>query len=59
MEELQWMMTSGVTNFQLTSTFEPLIAQVKNTIHGKRRLTAQEVAEEAGISIGSCHINLL
>jgi transposase len=38
-----------------TSRSEILIAQVKNIIHGNRRLTVREVAEEVGISTGSCH----
>jgi hypothetical protein len=37
-----------------TSRFEPLIAWVKY-VHGNLHPTAQEVAEEDGISIGSCH----
>jgi hypothetical protein len=32
---------------------------VKNVIHGNRQLAVQEVAEEVGISIGSCHTILM
>jgi hypothetical protein len=42
-----------------TSRFKPLIAQVKNIFHGNRRLTVREVAEGAGIFIGSCHTILM
>jgi hypothetical protein len=38
-----------------TSRSKPLVAQVKNIIHGNRRLTVQEVVEKVGISIRSCH----
>jgi ribosomal protein L37E len=38
-----------------SSRSEPLIAQVEDIIHGYHWLTVQEVAEEVGISIGSCH----
>ena len=31
------------------------MSRVHAVIHGNRRLTVQEVADEAGISIGSCH----
>jgi transposase len=37
------------------SRSEPLIAQVRNIILENRRPTIQEVEEEVGISIGSCH----
>jgi hypothetical protein len=40
-----------------TSKFKPLIAQVKN-IHGNCQLTAREVVEEVGISMGSCNTTL-
>jgi AraC-like DNA-binding protein len=36
-----------------TSRSKPLIAQVKNVIHGNHQLTLQAVAEEVGISTGS------
>jgi hypothetical protein len=35
-----------------------LIAQEKNSNHVHHQLTAQEIAEETGISIFSCHITL-
>jgi AraC-like DNA-binding protein len=34
---------------------DSLIAQVKDIIHVNHHLTIQKVAEETGISIGSCH----
>jgi hypothetical protein len=37
-----------------TSRCEPLIARVKNIIHGNRLLTVQEAAEEVEISDDSC-----
>jgi hypothetical protein len=42
-----------------TSGSKPLIAQVKNFICGYRRLTARKVAEEVGVSTGSCHSILM
>jgi hypothetical protein len=41
-----------------TSTTELLIAQVGNVICGNCGLPLREVAEEVGISIGSCHVIL-
>jgi hypothetical protein len=41
---------SGQTS---TSRSKPLIAQAKNSIHKNYQLNVQEVAEKAGISIGS------
>jgi hypothetical protein len=42
-----------------TSRLEPVSAQVKNIICGNCQLTVQEVAEEVGISISSCHTILM
>jgi hypothetical protein len=42
-----------------TSRCEPLIAQVKNIIHGNCLLTAQEAAEQVEISSGACHTVLM
>jgi hypothetical protein len=42
-----------------TSRCVPLIAQVKNIIHGNRLLTVQEAAEEVEMSSGSCHTVLM
>jgi hypothetical protein len=47
-DDSEW---SGRTS---ASGSEPLIVQMKN-IHGNRRMTVREVAEEVEISIGSCH----
>jgi hypothetical protein len=41
-----------------TSRFKPQIAQIKNIICRNRRLIVWELAEEVGISNGSCHTNL-
>ena len=38
-----------------TSTNDDHIERVRAVIHGNRRLTVREVADEVGISIGSCH----
>jgi methylphosphotriester-DNA--protein-cysteine methyltransferase len=38
-----------------TSTNEDHVERVRAVIHGKRRLTVREVADEVGVSIGSCH----
>jgi len=38
-----------------TSTNDNHVKRVRAVIHGNRRLTVQEVADEVGISIGSCH----
>jgi hypothetical protein len=38
-----------------SSRSESLAARVKNVIHGNRRPTVREVAEEVGIPSGSCH----
>jgi transposase len=38
-----------------TSTDDDHIERVRAVIRGNRRLTVQEVADEVGISIGSCH----
>jgi hypothetical protein len=57
MEKLQCMMMSSLADLQLRS--EPMTDQVKNTVRGNCRLTAQEVAEEVGISTGSCHTILM
>jgi len=38
-----------------TSTNDNHVARVHAVILGNRRLTVQEVADEVGISIGSCH----
>jgi AraC-like DNA-binding protein len=38
-----------------TSKSETFIAQVTKIIRENRRLSVREVAEEVGISIGSCH----
>jgi len=38
-----------------TSTDDDHVERVRAVIHGNRRLTVREVADEVGISIGSCH----
>ena len=38
-----------------TSTNDDHVKRVRAVIHGNRCLTVREVAEEVGISIGSCH----
>ena len=38
-----------------TSTDDNHVERVRAVIRGNRRLTVQEVADEVGISIGSCH----
>ena len=38
-----------------TSTDDDRVETVRAVIHGNRRLTVREVADEVGISIGSCH----
>jgi len=38
-----------------TSTNDDHVERVRAVIHGNRRLTVREVADEVGISIGSCH----
>ena len=38
-----------------TSTDKRHVERVHEVIHGNHRLTAQEVAEKMGISVGSCH----
>jgi len=38
-----------------TSTNDDHVARVRTVIPGNRRLTVREVADEVGISIGSCH----
>ena len=38
-----------------TSTNDDHVETVRAVIHGNRRLTVREVADEVGISIGSCH----
>ena len=38
-----------------TSTNDDHVEKVRAVIHGNRWLTVREVADEVGISIGSCH----
>ena len=38
-----------------TLTNDDHVVRIRAVIHGNRRLTVREVADEAGISIGSCH----
>ena len=38
-----------------TSTNDDHVERVRAVIRGNRRLTVREVADEEGISIGSCH----
>ena len=38
-----------------TSTDDPHIDQINTLVRANRRLTVRELAEECGISIGSCH----
>jgi len=38
-----------------TSTDDDHVEKVRAVIRGNRRLTIREVADEVGISIGSCH----
>ena len=38
-----------------TSTNDNHVERVRAVIHGNRRLTVREVADEVGIGIGSCH----
>ena len=38
-----------------TSTDDRHVKRVREVIHGNRRLKVREVAEEVGISVGSCH----
>ena len=38
-----------------TSTNDDHVERVRCVIRGKRRLTVREVADEVGISIGTCH----
>jgi len=38
-----------------TSTNEGHVERFRSSIRGNRRLTVREVADEVGISIGSCH----
>jgi len=38
-----------------TSTNDDHVERVRAVIRGNRRLTVREVADEVGISIGSCH----
>jgi len=38
-----------------TSTNDDHVERVRAVIRGNRRLTVCEVADEVGISIGSCH----
>jgi hypothetical protein len=47
------MVDNGQSGQSSPSRSKPLIAQVKNIIHGNRQLTVQEVAREIGMSIGS------
>jgi len=41
-----------------TSTNDDHVERVQAVIRGNRRLTVREVADEVGISIGSCHQNV-
>ena len=38
-----------------TSTDDPHIDEINTLVRANRRLTARELAEERGISVGSCH----
>ena len=38
-----------------TSTDDPHIDEINNLVRANRRLTVRELAEEYGISVGSCH----
>ena len=38
-----------------TSTNDDHVQRVRSVIRGNRRLTVREVADEVGISVGSCH----
>jgi len=38
-----------------TLTNEDHVERVRAVIHGNRRLTVREVADEVGVSIGSCY----
>jgi len=41
-----------------TSRNEEMIAKVQTIVHNNRRLTVQEIADNCGISVGSCDANL-
>jgi hypothetical protein len=58
MEELQCMMMSSLADFQLQGP-NLWLSRWKNTVHGNYQLTVREVAEEVGISTGSCHTILM
>ena len=38
-----------------TSTDDPHIDEINTLVRAKRRLTVRQLAEECGISVGSCH----
>ena len=46
------MMSSGRPS---TSTDDPHIDEINTLVRANRRLTVRELAEECGISVGSCH----